>query len=332
MRYILSIAALFVLLPAAALADVKYYRFGVDTWGPGPPMYTGRVQSRTAPGKIYEVETDMRGRLVRVATLRDGAKLEETIFEFTGTRKYADGYRYYQNGAFTSRTRFRRDATEQVIYADARTTKGELTGYYTCSYQSYEADCSIYTADGKLTGRSQTHYTHGLIDTTRGYRNSDDRIYFETTYDQSTGLPKSEVRYEKGQRSTESRFTYDNNGEMIRMDHYMPTGQRFGTVSFSDGLERISEFESTDGMIKEQFTYDNKRLAQSVAFYHNSRLICTFTYDRFSNGMIKRTLANGPDGAVWAEYPNDFVEGVNRDGTPIDHTSTPKIYHAGNWW
>jgi hypothetical protein len=62
MRYILSIAALLVLLPVAALADVKYYRFSVDTWGPGLPVYTGRVQSRTASSKVYEVETDARGR------------------------------------------------------------------------------------------------------------------------------------------------------------------------------------------------------------------------------------------------------------------------------
>jgi len=61
MRYILSIAALFVFLPVAALANVKYYRFSVDTWGPGLPVYTGRVQSRTASGKSMKSEYSLFG-------------------------------------------------------------------------------------------------------------------------------------------------------------------------------------------------------------------------------------------------------------------------------
>jgi hypothetical protein len=60
-------------------------------------------------------------------------------------------------------------------------------------------------------------------------------------------------------------------------------------------------------------------------------LVCRFTYDRLADGTTKRTVAFGPDGAVWAEYPDMEVVDVRQNGHPIN--GRPAIINkAGNWY
>jgi hypothetical protein len=79
-------------------------------------------------------------------------------------------------------------------------------------------------------------------------------------------------------------------------------------------------------------TYDNNRRAKSAVYYYNDQLICTFTYDRLPTGQVKRTLAHAPDGTLAAEYPDIFVDKVDRLGRPLDHADVGTIYRKGKWW
>ena len=49
-------------------------------------------------------------------------------------------------------------------------------------------------------------------------------------------------------------------------------------------------------------------------------------YDWYPNGTIKRTLAIGPGRDLMAEYPDQYVDKVQRDGQPLSRTATAIIH------
>lgn len=54
--------------------------------------------------------------------------------------------------------------------------------------------------------------------------------------------------------------------------------------------------------------------------------------ERLSDGTVKRTIAVSPAGELMAEYPDQQVTDVNRDGKPIYKPDTAIVHKQGNWW
>ena len=78
-------------------------------------------------------------------------------------------------------------------------------------------------------------------------------------------------------------------------------------------------------------SYNDKRWLEETKIYINDRYRCSLVYDRMPDGTVKRTLANGPDGELWAEYPDLSVTDVERDGQNIGGKSAI-LHKKGNWW
>ena len=88
----LVVVALALLNSTVASAEVRSYRHSVDTRS-GDAQYVDQIPSGTvAGGHRFEVETDERGRITRVATLRDGRKISETIYRFNGDAVTPSGF------------------------------------------------------------------------------------------------------------------------------------------------------------------------------------------------------------------------------------------------
>jgi hypothetical protein len=47
---------------------------------------------------------------------------------------------------------------------------------------------------------------------------------------------------------------------------------------------------------------------------------------------VTRTRALGPAGELYAEYPDLFVDAVDRRGRPTDRPTAGTIYRLGEWW
>lgn len=137
----------------------------------------------------------------------------------------------------------------------------------------------------------------------------------------------------RGSVPRDTRCTHDANGILIREDFYTADGKWFGTSEYSKGLEKRRFYEFTDGERQEtRIDYDNKGFPKSSAFSINQQLICTFRFDLSSSGEPKRTLAIGPNGELYAEYPDNIVHEVNRDGRPPIKIHGSLIYKKGRWW
>jgi hypothetical protein len=50
-----------------------------------------------------------------------------------------------------------------------------------------------------------------------------------------------------------------------------------------------------------------------------------------SDGTVQKTLAQGPDGRLWAQYPGQRVYDIFRDGTPVGGNPLVR-YKPGDWW
>jgi hypothetical protein len=126
--------------------------------------------------------------------------------------------------------------------------------------------------------------------------------------------------------------SYDGNGGMLRQDMYDDAGVWYGSHEFTNGLTTRKNYKFADGSRREvNITYDEKRRAKEARLTVNDKLICTFAFDYLPDGTVKRTMALGPNGDLWAEYPDRFVDEVGQDGQALNWTQGI-IHHPGNWW
>lgn len=137
----------------------------------------------------------------------------------------------------------------------------------------------------------------------------------------------------RGSVPRDTRCAYDANGTLLREDFYTPDGKWFGSSEYSKGLEKRRFYRFTDDERQEtRIDYDSKGYPKSSAFSINDQLICTFRFDLSSNGEPKRTLAIGPKDELYAEYPDNIVHEVDRDGRPPVKIHGSLIYKKGHWW
>lgn len=332
--FAVALLATALLFPAQARADVQYFRFSISTYQPGPPKYTGQLPSPKTKGGVYEVTRDALKRVSHVAIYRDGKKLTETVYQYTGSAKLSSGYKFYRNGALEESGKYQRDASGQVSRADYYTAQGTLTGYWTGTHTPAEIDGTSYSDKGTVTSHSQSFYdSKGFLIRAKYYETADNTIYYDTKYDPASGLSMSQSKWDKGKQVSEERYSHDSYGDLTRIDVFDPaTNKPYGRKEYSDGLRRKDSYNFTDGSTKEiDYIYDSQRILSSAKMLANGTLVCTFTFDRLPDGTIKRTLATGADGQLWAEYPDNQVTNVYNDGTSVDN-KPGTIYKTGKWY
>ena len=123
-------------------------------------------------------------------------------------------------------------------------------------------------------------------------------------------------------------FHYDDDGDLVRQDMFDPDGNWFAAAELVDGLTTRRLYDSSKEL---RYSYDERRRIKETTLFFQDRLVCRFLYDRLSNGTVKRTRAFGPDGALWAEYPDMEVVDVRQNGHPIN--GRPAIIKkAGDWY
>jgi hypothetical protein len=321
-----------LLVSRVAFGDSHSYRFQLESRI--DQRFAGEIAAGTgSAGPRYDVETDKQGRIVDVVINRDGVKIQEVKYHYENGAQFARTGELYIGGELTKRVLFERDAAGQMTRTEYRTAQGELTAYRVQSFAGDHADWVQYTAAGVTELRGTTYFSvEGIV--IRVSRALDSNNTVETTSDPSTGLDQSLRQMEGGQLTVEARYTYDLNGGLIRMDKYHPDGHWFGSQEFAGGLmtRELTQGHDDNPTKETRFTYDEKRFAANAEYLIDGKLVCQFVYDRFPNGTMKRTLALGPGGVLFAEYPDNEISWVHRNGKPGFEVKGMTIYRQGDWW
>ncbi|HEV2494337.1 MAG TPA: hypothetical protein VG204_14825 [Terriglobia bacterium] len=313
---------------AAAQANVRYYRYALSLRSQ-ETTYSVEVPEG-AHGHHFEVETDAQGRIVRAASIRYGQKEGEILYHFAGDSKLADGYETYRAGEKTGRTEIQRNAHGDWVRADSFTVAGTRTGYTVYSYGPDSVEVTSYMADGKPTQVWINSYSaKGTLTGGIEYPNPvDGGFHVDVNYDESTGLKKTRRQIRDGNVENSGTFTYDADGEEIRQDAFNASGQWFAAGEYRDGLvtRRLYHFGK-----ELHYAYDDQRRLKETKLLLNDALVCRFVYERLADGTVKRTLALGPDGTLWAEYPDQEIWEVDNFGQPISGKSVV-MHKAGRWY
>lgn len=327
--------AICIVLPFIAFvarAQSGAYRYQLDTRS-GQPRYAGQIPDCTgSAGPCYGVQADSAGRLSQLTYYENGNVIKRAIYNYLGASRLANEIDFYRGGELVNKTYLERNSQGDITKYTYRTAQGDLSATLTRTYSGNQVDFSRYNADGKATHSYTTFYApNGVAIRTVHY--PDDHTRIEEMLDPTTGQSTSKKQFEADTLAVETRFSYDANGSLLREDHYDPRGRWYGADEYKDGLMSRRLYKFPDGNSQEsRISYDTKRFIAESRFYHNDRLICTFKYDLFPNGGIKRTLAIGPGGDLYAEYPDHLVYEVNQDGTAIEEIKGAVIYKKTNWW
>lgn len=279
------------------------------------------------------MERDSLGRLIRVTWFWGGKRTSETRYQYAPGARLADSFdSYAATGALTSRSRIQRNGAGDRTRIDTCTTTGALTGYSVRTLTAASVESLSYTAEGKRTGRTVSYYSPaGILVRVQLY--PEDDVNCESEYDPRTGLAQSRRKPVGGKVESTNKYTYDSYGDRIRDDVYTADGTWYGAREYAGNLQTVERYKFTDGTSQNgTLAYDENRRLTTATFSVNGTLVCTFKYDRLSTGAVKRPLAVGPDGQLFAEYPDLTVTKGTRTGRPVDHPAAGTIHRTGNWW
>lgn len=318
---------------AAAPAAVRYYRDDLDITAGPPSRYVIEVPEQAAMhGGYFKVTTDDKGRVVRSAFLVDGQATGETVYEYSGNAALPSGAHYLKQGIVTGMTKWTRDAAGRVTRAEFHTAQGALTGYTTTTWAAGHAVRANFAPDGARRWHSEEYYSPEGIEIRSVVYYEGSNTYNESTYDTKRGLEKSSKQYTSGQLQVSYVNTYDADDDLVRQDLYDQKGTWYGAKLYEHNLLTKKLYKFSNGGTQETYiTYDARRWTDSAKFYVNNKLICTFLYEHLPDGTTKRTVAQGPDGSLWAEYPDHYVDEVDRSGHP-PNSNLGVIHKAGAWW
>jgi antitoxin component YwqK of YwqJK toxin-antitoxin module len=325
-------ATIIVLPPEAGAAADRYYRNSVDVRTGSPSKYVIEVpESAAMHGGYYKVTTDDGGRVTRVIFLHDGKPASETVYKY-GDGKLPSEAQTSTNGAVTGLTKITRDSSGQPIRTDHFTAQGALTGYTLAKYFGDRSDSENFTADGHRRWRSQSYYdSSGIMvrSTTHTEGISADQ---EKTYDPLRGIEKSSKQFLNGKLQLSRVNTYDPNDDLVRQDLYDEKERWYGALTYENNhlVKRFYKF--LDGHTQETtLKYDANGWRARGQQTRDGKLICSFVYEYLPDGTIKRTIALGADGSLWAEYPDLNVSVVGQDGHPPNSTAGT-VHKKGKWW
>jgi len=299
----------------------------------GDFRFTGEIApSQRSVGPRFDVETDNSGKITSVARYENGHKTEQLVFHFEAPGKWATSVDVYRGGDLTARNRIERNGRGESGRIEYITINGDRAAFRTQKYFADHVDWTKYNSQGRPVSHGTNLFSPDGI-RIRSLEHLDDKTTIETNLDPATGLELAKKTIDNGEVKIISRLTYDANGSLIREDIYNSRNEQYGTTEYQDGLKVRQSYRFTSGGTAEVLvSHDSKRFATEARFSRNGRLVCTFKYDRFADGGIKRTLAFGPGGDLYAEYPDHYVDQVHRDGSPTSQIDGTVIYKKGNWW
>jgi len=316
----------------AASAD-RYYRDDVNVRTGPPNRYVIEVPPQAAThGGYFKVTSDEKGRVTRVSFLVDGKPTGETVYEYSGATSLPQATESYKQGVLTGRSKITRDAAGQTTRIDFFTAQGALTGYTLTKWVAGHAERTNFTPDGERRWQSKEYFSSEGVLTRSITQGAGSNSYNESIYDTARGVVKSAKQFTNGQLQISYVNTYDDDDDLIRQDLYSDKGTWYGAKVYEHSLLTKKLYKFSSGHTQEtQIKYDAKRWAESAQMYVDGKLICTFLFEHLPDGTTKRTVAQGPDGALLAEYPDRYVDEVDRTGHPPNST-TGIIHKAGNWW
>ena len=319
---------------AAERAKTSFYRYEIEV-RTGDTDYASEIPADAPPtGPRYKVERDEQGRLWRVTKLRGDKEISSAHYRYAGKERLPDHYEDFTNGEPTGSVSLRRDSSGARVREEYRTTQGALTSYVTYTWKSNSADAVTFDAEGKKTGHNAYYYSPaGRM--VRRIKFPAEGARLDVEIDERTGLSSSAKQYARDQLNSTQKFTYDGSGDLIRLDVYNSDGTWYAAQEYADGLRSKRIYKEGDGaqaVTREfRYAYDEKRWLKSAGLYIQDKFICTLTYDLAPDGTVKRTVATGPDGSLWAEYPAPAVLDIDSNGQPVTR-SDGVIHKTGNWW
>lgn len=327
----LAFAALAAMYPDAGEAAERYYRNSLSLITGSPGKYVIEVPEAAAMQGGYFKVTEDGGRVTRVIFLQDGKAVSETVYIY-GEGKLPSGSQSFTQGALTGTSKITRDASGRPTRSDSLTAQGALTGYTVSKYTGDRREWANYTPEGKRRSYGTVYYNSDGIQIRSISYTEGSSSHQETTSDPLRGITKSSKQFTNGKLTVSRVNTYDPNDDLIRQDLYNDKDQWYGALTYEHNLLVKRSYKFLDGHTEEVvIKYDAKRWTESAQMSRDGRLICKFVYEHLPDGTIKRTIALGPDGSLWAEYPDLSVSIVQQDGHPPNSTSGV-IHKKGNWW
>jgi TonB family protein len=321
----------FLFAQSTPSSTIRSYRYELSTRSQESKFANEISPTVRVGGTRYEVETDTQGRTTRVAVIRDGQTLSERFYRFATSAKLPNEYERFVAGEKTGVVRIQRDEAGNRIREDYFTVGGTLTRYELYSYSPDYVEDTHYTAEGKKTRYEILHYSANDTLTRVSYHSSPDLLnYVDIELDDGTGLRKSQQGFKDGKLSDTSSYTYNADDDLVRDDFYNANHKWYSADEFNHGL-RTRRIYQVGGATRElQYTYDEKRWLKESALYYKGILVCRFVYDRLPDGTAKQTRALGPNGDLWAEYPDVEVSDVKINGEALAGESV--IHKTDNWW
>ena len=313
---------------AGAQAGVHYYRYELFTRSQDS-QYVSEVGAGVS-GRHHAVETDAQGRITRTAVIRDGQKISERVYSFAPGGKAASEYDTFTGSEKTGRVTIQRNASGERTRENSFTVGGVATEYTVYSYRADSVEATSYTVEGKKRAVNVSFYSpKDILTRAMTYSNPDDRgFHVDSDFDDRTGLSKGSRQFEGGNLTSSGLFNYDDDGDLIRQDVYDAAGNWFAAAELVNGLTTKRLYDSSKEL---RYSYDERRRVKETTLFYNKMFVCRFTYDRLPDGAAKRTLAFGPDGALWAEYPDMEIVDVRQNGHPIN--GRPAIINkTGDWY
>jgi len=313
---------------ARGQAGIHYYRYELLTRSQDA-RYAGEVPA-DAKGRFYLVETDSLGRISRTALLRNGHRITQRIYSYAPGSALADGFETFADSEKTGRVKIQRNASGERTRDDYLTVSGESTGYNVYSYRADSVETTSYAPDGRKRQSDVSYYSpSGVLTRMVAHSNPDDQsFYTDSDFNEGTGLRKGRMQFEGGSLTNNGLFNYDEDGDLIGQDVFDAAGNWFAGAELVDGLTTTRFYDSSKEL---RYTYDEKRRVKETTLFFQNMLICRFIYDRLPDGTVKRTVALGPNGEQWAEYPDTEIVDVRQNGQPING-KTAIISKPGNWY
>jgi antitoxin component YwqK of YwqJK toxin-antitoxin module len=311
--------------------SVHTYRYSLELKS-GESQFTGEPRAALR-GKAVRVKKDSLDRIIQVSNLTNGKTTSYDVYHYSGNEILPSSYDYFSDGKLIFKIPIQRNANGDRIRVDYNDPSGEPVSYSTRSINGDVVETIDHPAKPSFLSietRTVAYYSpKGLLVRQESHVGSFATLDF--AYDEMTGLATSskDFYYDKFTRS--AKYAYDD-GISLRDEFFDSTGTLNGVDQYENGLKSSSQRTFSDGDSKRQvFTYDSTGLAKATKLYRKDKLICTLTY-QYLRGKIKRTVARGPSGDLWAEYPGLFVQDVDSKGHPIDDSEAGVIHKTGDWW
>jgi hypothetical protein len=325
-----AIAALIALisLPAAA-QTVTEYRFSPDTIS-GDDVLTHEIPAGDL-GAGFRVTRDASGRMTKAEIRRAGKTTETLVYHYSPGSLLPSGYDDYSAAIeLTGRVSITRDATGFETRLDYETPGGAFTHYVVRQLLGTDVDYQRFSREGKRTSHSIRTFAASGYDV-RKVDLINDSTSYDSVIEEATGLVLSRHKVLSNRIVLTTRYVY-NDGDLISEGLYDTRDSWYGGRDYTDGLLRIERYKFGSHTQESRYTYDSNEWATAVTFFRDDVLICTFKYTRLPDATIAKTVAVGPNGDLFAEYPDLFVASVEQGGRPVDHPEAGVIYKTGLWW